>query len=364
MPGADRKLQQLDITSIETHGRLRTVKEAGVEAVAASLASIGLRTPISVRYYEERPEGMPGETVDALVLLTGAHRLEAARRLGWDRIECFVYFDGDEVDAQLWEIAENLHRSELTALEHDEQVALWVKLAAQKARQSDEPLRGGAQPNEKGQAKAARELGISEPAARRAVKVASLSDEAKEAARAAGLDDNRSALLEAAKHIAPEEQVKAIKERKAKRGAPASAVEPEPEFNPLSVRVFTPSASSPDYGGLTADQRIAELEENIRTLEGEFAEIMTEAKLYRDMKVQFEQGGYDKVVAGKDEEIRVLKERLFSESAGKAEWMRKSAFWEKQAKRLGWRDTRGEQPPADVPAEYDDAFFAATQAEG
>ena len=64
-----------------------------------------------------------------------------------------------------------------------EQVARWVELAAAKVRQLDEPLKGGKQPREKGQAKAARELGISEPDARRAVKVAKLSDEAKAAAR-------------------------------------------------------------------------------------------------------------------------------------------------------------------------------------
>ena len=64
-----------------------------------------------------------------------------------------------------------------------------MELAAIKARQVDEPLKGGRQPNERGQAKAARELGISEPDARRATKVASLSDEAKQVARDTGLDN-------------------------------------------------------------------------------------------------------------------------------------------------------------------------------
>jgi ParB family chromosome partitioning protein len=97
-------------------------------------------------------------------------------------IECFAF-------------TRNLHRAELSALERDEQVALWVHLSAEKVRQLDEPLPGGRQPNEKGQSKAARELGISEPDARRAVRVAGLSDEAKQVAREVGLDDNRAALL-------------------------------------------------------------------------------------------------------------------------------------------------------------------------
>lgn len=120
----------------------------------------------------------------------------------------------DEIECQLREIAENLHRAELTALERDDHIARWVELVAAKTKgvQSEHPFRGGPQPKEKGQAKAARELGISRPDAHRAVKVASLSDEAKQAARETGLDKNRSALLKAAKESAPAEQVRTITE--------------------------------------------------------------------------------------------------------------------------------------------------------
>jgi len=45
---------------------------------------------------------------------------------------------------------------------------------------------------------ASRELGVDRDDARRALKVASLTEEAKEAAREVGLDDNRTALLKAA----------------------------------------------------------------------------------------------------------------------------------------------------------------------
>ncbi|MEL4072846.1 hypothetical protein WKW50_22160 [Ochrobactrum sp. GPK 3] len=79
-------------------------------------------------------------------------------------------------------------------------MAKWVEFNAERvSRQVDAKPQGGRP--EGGTRAAAREIGISEPDARRAVKVASLSDEAKEAAREVGLDDNRSALLEAAEKV-------------------------------------------------------------------------------------------------------------------------------------------------------------------
>lgn len=108
---------------------------------------------------------------------------------------------------QSGEISENLHRAELTKLERDEQISRWVELIELKrvSRQVDAKPEGGRP--EAGVRAAARELGISEPDARRAVNVAALSDEAKEAARKHGLDDNRAALLEAAAKPSVAEQV-------------------------------------------------------------------------------------------------------------------------------------------------------------
>lgn len=113
-----------------------------------------------------------------------------------------IGFEADnELEAKRWEIAENLHRSELTALERDQQVAEWIRLTeeAEKVAQ-DAPLKepGKGRGSKGGVRAAARELGIDRDDARRAVKVSSLTDEAKETAREVGLDDNRSALLRAA----------------------------------------------------------------------------------------------------------------------------------------------------------------------
>lgn len=206
----DRKVEFLYVDVIEVHDRLRAVDDSAVGVIATSLEKIGLRTPISVRYYEERPSGMPGDTDDALVLMTGAHRLAAAKKLGWEKIECFVYYDGDSVDAQLWEIAENLHRAELTALERDEQVALWVKLNTERIVTDGDNSKPGPKGAER---EAAKELGLGRMSVNRAVKVASLSEEAKQTAREIGLDDNRSALLDAARHETVAEQVASLHER-------------------------------------------------------------------------------------------------------------------------------------------------------
>lgn len=95
----------VDIGSIEVGFRLRAVDPGKVEALKASFAEIGLQVPITIR---PKP-GMIGQWL----LVAGAHRLEAARQAGMDRIDCLV-IRGDEIDAELWEIDENLCRADLT----------------------------------------------------------------------------------------------------------------------------------------------------------------------------------------------------------------------------------------------------------
>jgi hypothetical protein len=77
-------------------------------------------------------------------------------------------------EARQWEIAENLHRAELSKLERDDLVAEWVKLAESDASQSEtHQKRARQQPG--GINAAARELGIDKDDAYRAVDVASAS---------------------------------------------------------------------------------------------------------------------------------------------------------------------------------------------
>jgi hypothetical protein len=90
----------------------------------------------------------------------------------------------------------NLHRAELTALERDTQLARWVYLTEQRqsvlsqlATKLSERGRVNEGRPESGIRAAARALGIDSTDAHRAVKVASLSEEAKEAARGLDLGD-------------------------------------------------------------------------------------------------------------------------------------------------------------------------------
>jgi ParB-like chromosome segregation protein Spo0J len=177
----------------------REVNTAAVKRLADSINQIGLRHPITVR-----------EKGGQYLLVAGRHRLEAYKKMDIEYIPATIVKMTND-DAKLWEIAENLHRSELTKLERDDNIAEWIKITERISSQLATKMERGRP--ESGINAAARDLGIDKDDAHRAVKVASLSDEAKEAARETGLDNNRSALLDAASKPTVAEQVAAIHER-------------------------------------------------------------------------------------------------------------------------------------------------------
>jgi hypothetical protein len=82
---------------------------------------------------------------------------------------------------------------------------------------------------ESGYRQAARELNVPEATVRRAYQTASLSSEAQEAAVQTGLDDNRSALLEAAKERTPEAQIATIQRLAERKTAPAEPISESPK---------------------------------------------------------------------------------------------------------------------------------------
>ncbi len=189
------------ISDIEIPENRREVNPAAVKRLADSIDKIGLRHPITVR-----------EKGDRYVLVAGRHRIEAYKRLEIEHIPATIVKMTHD-DARLWEIAENLHRAELTKLERDDNIAEWIKITDRISVQSAPKMDRDRGRPEGGISAAARELGVEETDAKRAVKVASLSNEAKEAARETGLDDNRSALLEAASKPTVAEQVAEIHRR-------------------------------------------------------------------------------------------------------------------------------------------------------
>jgi ParB family chromosome partitioning protein len=137
------------------------------------------------------------------------HRFEAARQLRWPEISATIVV-GSDVDARKWQIAENLHRAELTPLERAEHVAEWIRLTEKEVSAQVAPKPQGGRP-ESGIRAAARELGIERTDAQRSIKIDSITPEAKEAAREAGIDKNQSKLLAVAGRP-PEQQVAGIVE--------------------------------------------------------------------------------------------------------------------------------------------------------
>lgn len=102
------QIHKVKIADIAESGRLRPVSEAGVESLIASITETGvMKDAIHVR---KKKDGR-------LVLIAGGHRLEAARRLGWEEIEAKVWTDVTDDWARLMEIDDNLAGAEMNALD-------------------------------------------------------------------------------------------------------------------------------------------------------------------------------------------------------------------------------------------------------
>lgn len=88
----------------------RPIKAETVARLAASMAVVGLLQAILVKPAELNSLGLPG-----FKLVAGAHRVAAARSLGWEEIEARVLGCGlDYLETELMEIDENLIRAELS----------------------------------------------------------------------------------------------------------------------------------------------------------------------------------------------------------------------------------------------------------
>ena len=188
-------LMPLAIDAIAIPDGRREIDPAVVKRLADSIESIGLKHPITVRRKGEK-----------YILVAGLHRLEAHKKLKLEHVPaCIVTMTNAE--ARMWEIAENLHRSDLTKLQRAEQITEWIELCKEAkpsgVRTPTGQISGGV-------TGAARELGLARSSAHEAVQIGTrLTQAAKDAAQEAGIDDNQSKLLEVAKEP-PEQQVAAV----------------------------------------------------------------------------------------------------------------------------------------------------------
>jgi len=185
-----------------------------VRAIAASMEMVGLQTPITVREWKKK-----------VTLVTGGHRLAAAKQLGWKAIPS-IALASDKIQTRIWQIVENLYRAELTALERAELTEELRQLVRQQVGQVAPP--GGYQPQDKSINKAAKVLGLTKEEIRRSRTISGISPKAKDKVRKLGLDDNQQALLEIAKQSTPETQLRVIEEiverKRAVRNRDTSAV--------------------------------------------------------------------------------------------------------------------------------------------
>jgi ParB-like chromosome segregation protein Spo0J len=202
-------------------GRTDQAEDKASEGGMKEYPFFGLQTPITIRQDEE----------GGYHLIAGLHRLKAAEQLQWHFIEASVV-QWDDLTVRQWEIAENLHRADLTALEHDQHVAEWVKIEIEKQKQHElqsghftqiESKRtdGRGHRPEGGVAATARDLGIERTKVRRALEVDKIAPEAKEAAVEAGIANTQSDLLKVAaiSDKTPEEQIKKVHEIAAEKAS-------------------------------------------------------------------------------------------------------------------------------------------------
>ena len=111
------KTGRVFVNAVQVGQRLRALDPKKIGLLADSMATIGLQQPISIW----------SPDLDTTVLVAGRHRLEAARKLEWSEIAC-VYVDMDETQREMWEIAENLHRVDLTKEERDKHIRRYAEL--------------------------------------------------------------------------------------------------------------------------------------------------------------------------------------------------------------------------------------------
>ena len=188
----------LSFDEIDISDNARPYNATDVVTLANSIRAIGLLTPLTVI-----------ERSGRYLLVAGRHRLEALRLVHADKVPVRIV-DFDDVEARLWTISENLHRAELTVTQRADQITEWIRLTEAKLQSSQVGTKGpvGHRPPS-GVNAAARDLGVSKSEAHRAVKIAAITPEAKEAAREAGIANNQSALLKVASY-ADEDQVEAV----------------------------------------------------------------------------------------------------------------------------------------------------------
>jgi ParB/RepB/Spo0J family partition protein len=108
---------------LEIADRIRPVDEDAVANMMFSLAREGQLKPILIRVWPAKDR----THAQTPRLIVGAHRVEAAKRLGWREILAWLV-ECDDAEAKQAEIDENLVRKELTREQRGSLYKEWLKL--------------------------------------------------------------------------------------------------------------------------------------------------------------------------------------------------------------------------------------------
>jgi ParB/RepB/Spo0J family partition protein len=140
-PGREDRYEWIRIEKILLPKSDETLDEKTVAVIAESILVFDLLQPIGVRRVTEKRKD--GEIMEKIALAFGAHRLEAMKRLGRKEIPCF-YVEGDETDAQLVRLGENLWRKRTSVLRDAERLVEYFKFASAKLSGQPEKASSGA----------------------------------------------------------------------------------------------------------------------------------------------------------------------------------------------------------------------------
>jgi hypothetical protein len=131
-------ITEIAIADIRIPEGRRAIDPAKVAEIAASITLPGMLSPIGIRRHGDAP----------VELVWGGHRLAACLRLGMKTIAAIAvdglaWDQGHRENADLdefvkmTEIAENLHRFDLTTQERNEQLAVWVAMIEKRGPEPD-----------------------------------------------------------------------------------------------------------------------------------------------------------------------------------------------------------------------------------
>jgi ParB family chromosome partitioning protein len=155
------ELGKVFVDSVIVGKRHRALEVPKVDSLAESMKAIGLQQPISVY--------VDGE--DAAFLVAGHHRLEAARKLGWEEIPA-TFVQMNPVEREMWEIAENLFRVDLSKEQRVAHIRRYAELLKERPQppQSAAPVKPRGHAQTKGVVRTiANETGLSDDTVRRAL---------------------------------------------------------------------------------------------------------------------------------------------------------------------------------------------------